>query len=193
MSTTRTTRRTLALTAAVIGFGLGGFGLAAAAEGVFEDGPSLNEPVESTIPETGDDNGTDAPELGDDNGTDVSAPVTVPEAGDDNGTDAPEIGDDNGGSTPDTIDDSTDSSVPSANPLPAPFSRTYESAGGSVSLTWTGTAFVLESTSAADGFVAEIHDQSWDRVRVDFEGEDGDHRIEVRISDDDNSLRVSIV
>ena len=176
MSTTRTTRRTLALTAAVIGFGLGGFGLAAAAEGVFEDGPSLNEPVESTIPETGDDNGTDAPEIGDDNGVD-----------------APEIGDDNGGSTPDTIDDSTDSSVPSANPLPAPFSRTYESAGGSVSVTWTGTAFVLESTSAADGFVAEIHDQSWDRVRVDFEGEDGDHRIEVRISDDDNSLRVSIV
>ena len=93
-------------------------------------------------------------------------------------------------STDNTTDDSTSNSNPGA-PLPAPFSQTYNSNGGSITVTWTGTAFVLDSVSAADGYTAEIEDQRWDRIRVDFEG-DNDSRIEVRISDDDNSVRVRI-
>lgn len=68
--------------------------------------------------------------------------------------------------------------------LPAPFTRTYESTGGSIGVTWTGTSFVLNSVSPAAGFTAEIEQQRWDRIRVDFDGERDDSRIEVRLSDD---------
>ena len=42
------------------------------------------------------------------------------------------------------------------------------------------------------GFDVEIKDQRWDRIRVEFKGSGDDARIEVRISDDDNSVRVKI-
>ncbi|MDO8362465.1 MAG: hypothetical protein Q7V88_06175 [Actinomycetota bacterium] len=76
-------------------------------------------------------------------------------------------------------------------PLPAPFTKTYSSAGGSITVTWDGNSFHLDSVDPADGFQADIHDNEADRIRVDFEGDD-DARIEVRISDDDNSVRVRI-
>ncbi|MCE9621182.1 MAG: hypothetical protein K8R99_02435 [Actinomycetia bacterium] len=108
----------------------------------------------------------------------------------------PDSVDDTVNSTPNSVDDDSNSSVPDnstpGQPLPAPFTETYTSAGGSITVTWNGTAFTLDSVNAATGFTAEIHDQRSDRIRVDFEGNDGDARIEVRISDDDNSLRVRI-
>ncbi len=83
------------------------------------------------------------------------------------------------------------SSVPN-NPLPAPFTKTYTSAGGSITVTWNGSSFSLDSINAAAGFDVEIKDQRWDRIRVEFDNGDDDSRIEVRISDDDNSVRVRI-
>jgi len=80
-----------------------------------------------------------------------------------------------------TVDDAPTTSVASA--LPEPFTTTYSSSGGSIGVTWSGTAFTLNSVSPAAGFRAEIEHQSWDRVRVDFEGADDDARIEVRIND----------
>ncbi|MEQ1699416.1 MAG: hypothetical protein ABMA25_04860 [Ilumatobacteraceae bacterium] len=97
-------------------------------------------------------------------------------------------------SVPDSSNPSSstpDSSVPS-NPLPAPFTKTYDSAGGSITVTWSGTAFTLDSVNAAAGFDVEIKDQRWDRIRVEFDNGDDDSRIEVRISDDDTSVRVRI-
>lgn len=96
-----------------------------------------------------------------------------------------------------TIPDSTtpDSSVPDSsvptNPLPGQFTKTYDSAGGSITVTWSGTAFSLDAVNAAAGHDVEIEDQRWDRIRVEFRG-DTDSRIEVRLSDDDNTIRVRI-
>jgi predicted signal transduction protein with EAL and GGDEF domain len=73
----------------------------------------------------------------------------------------------------------------------------YQSTGGSISVSWSGTALSINSISPAAGFVAAIEDSSWDKVRVDFESTDGnsgeghdDSRIEVRLHE--GSIRVSI-
>ncbi len=87
-----------------------------------------------------------------------------------------------------TVDDGPTTSVASA--LPEPFTTSYSSSGGSIGVTWSGTAFTLDSVTPAAGFRAEIEHQSWDRVRVDFEGADDDARIEVRI--DDGRLRFRV-
>jgi hypothetical protein len=91
-----------------------------------------------------------------------------------------------------TVPDSTtpSSSLP-ARSLPAPFTETYDSAGGSITVTWSGTSFSLDSVRATAGYSEEIKDQRWDRIRVEFRGDD-DSRIEVRLSDDDNTIRVRI-
>ena len=74
--------------------------------------------------------------------------------------------------------------------LPAPFTTSYSAAGGSIGVTWTGTALSIDSISPLPGIRAEIEDNSWDKVRVDFEGDGHESRIEVRI--DDGQLRVRI-
>ncbi len=184
-------RRSLAVGAVIIGFGIGGFTLASAAQGSFlDDNPSTADlaagadvsvtaeaevtvAVEATAPSsTSDDNSTDSTEVGDDNGTDDPA--------------THDVGDDHGNGS----DDHTTTTGPLAA-LPDPFTKSYESAGGSITVTWTGTAFVLDSVSASAGFSAEIEDQRWDRIRVRFHGQ-ADTRIEVRISDDNNQVRVKI-
>jgi hypothetical protein len=106
--------------------------------------------------------------------------------------DSPSTSIDDGPST--TIDDSPSTTIddgPSTtvSSLPAPFTQTYSSSGGSISVTWTGSSFSLGAVSPAAGYSAEIEDQAWDRIRVDFEGPD-DHRVEVRI--DDGQLRVRV-
>ena len=171
--------RTMIITATAIGVTLGAAGLAGAAQSVL--GGSDDLVSEISLPGT-DDSVTD-PTTGDTTGS--STDDTTGASTDDSVTD-----DSTDDSTDNTTDDSTSNSNPGA-PLPAPFSQTYNSNGGSITVTWTGTAFVLDSVSAADGYTAEIEDQRWDRIRVDFEG-DNDSRIEVRISDDDNSVRVRI-
>lgn len=84
-------------------------------------------------------------------------------------------------STPGT----TVTSAPVATSLPglAPFTDTYRSLGGSITVTWSGSAFVLQAVSPEVGFVAEVEDATATRVRVRFEGVDADSRIEVRVAD----------
>lgn len=78
---------------------------------------------------------------------------------------------------------SSTTSVPAAPPAPsvdAPFTRTYDSLGGSITVRWDGSVLDLVSVSPLEGFVSEIEDESATRVRVRFRGDD-DSRIEVRV------------
>ena len=90
------------------------------------------------------------------------------------------------GTSPDpgaSTDSSSTSSTPSSTvsePSLAPFSRTYESSGGSISVDWNGDSFTLLTVAAAPGFEAEIEDQRATRIRVRFRGDD-DVRIELRV------------
>ena len=72
---------------------------------------------------------------------------------------------------------------------PAPFTETYGSAGGSVTVSWSGTALGLVSVSPAGGYRADVEEAAWDRIRVDFDGAD-DSRIEVRLHDGRIQVRV---
>jgi hypothetical protein len=64
----------------------------------------------------------------------------------------------------------------------APFTRTYDSAGGSITVDWDGDSFTLLSVAPAGGFSSEIEDQQATRIRVRFRGDTGDARIEVRVN-----------
>lgn len=171
--------RAAVVVAATVGFVVGGMGLVAASQSSSLLSDDTKTSTEVSTPNSVDDTVNSTPNSVDD--TVNSTPNSV---------------DDTVSSTPNSVDDDSNSSVPDnstpGQPLPAPFTETYTSAGGSITVTWSGTAFTLDSVNAATGFEAEIHDQRSDRVRVDFESNDGDSRIEVRISDDDNSLRVRI-
>lgn len=218
MSTTRTLRqrlgnRTIVIAAGVIGFALGGVSLVAANHGddSADDNPSSSIDISVSAPGSSIDDSSSTVATVDTPATLVTAPessspaatvITVDDSVDDSIDDNTSsstpntIDDDTSSSTPNTVDDDTSTSgpggsVPTQN-LPDPFTRTYSSAGGSITVSWSGSAFILVSVTSADGFTAEIEDARWDRVRVDFEGNDDDARIEVRISDDDGSLRVNI-
>ena len=49
---------------------------------------------------------------------------------------------------------------------------------------------MLGAVNAAPGFTAEIHDNDGTRVRVDFEGADDEHRVEVRVEDGQVEVRI---
>lgn len=98
-----------------------------------------------------------------------------------------------------TIDDdngSTSTSVVTTNApsAPAPFTQTYSSAGGSITVTWNGSSLSLDAINANAGFVGEIEDGGGSRVRVDFESNSGsggdDARIEVRVEGGQIEVRV---
>ena len=161
----------------------------------------------STVPDnTIDDNATNSTvpdNTIDDNATNSTVPDNTIDDNATNSTVPDNTIDDNATSStvPDnTIDDNaTNSTVPdntiddnssTARPLPGPFTETYRSAGGSISVSWSGSAFSIDSISPAAGFVADIEDTSWDKVRVDFENDDDDARIEVRLHD--RQIRVRI-
>ncbi len=188
--------------AATIGFAVGAVGFAAAQPGdatpevvsapaTTDDGPvtSVDDGPTTSVddgPVTSVDDGPtvtsattvttvdDGPVTSVDDGPTVTSGTTVTTV-----DDGPVTSVDDGPVT--TVDDAPTTSVASA--LPEPFTTTYSSSGGSIGVTWSGTAFTLNSVSPAAGFRAEIEHQSWDRVRVDFEGADDDARIEVRIND----------
>jgi len=165
--------------AATIGFAVGAVGFAAAQPG--DATPEVVSAPATTDdgPVTSVDDGPttsvdDGPVTSVDDGPTVTSGTTVTTV-----DDGPVTSVDDGPVT--TVDDAPTTSVASA--LPEPFTTTYSSSGGSIGVTWSGTAFTLNSVSPAAGFRAEIEHQSWDRVRVDFEGADDDARIEVRIND----------
>lgn len=86
-------------------------------------------------------------------------------------------------SAPSTSAPSTSSASTSSAPAVAPFTRTYTSLGNSITVSWSGSAFTLQSVSPAAGFSAEIEDQAATRVRVRFRSDTDDTRIEVRVND----------
>ncbi len=57
-------------------------------------------------------------------------------------------------------------------------------------MTWNGSSLILGAVNAAPGFTAEIHDNDGSRVRVDFESNDGEHRVEVRVEDGQVEVRI---
>lgn len=188
--------RTLIITATAIGVTIGAAGLAGAAQSVLSSNSFSSDvalEAEVTTP-TSDDQATDDTTAGSTDDTTAGSTDDSTEDSTENSTDD-STDNTTGNSTDDSVDSDDDSSGPSSSnpglPLPAPFTKTYVSGGGSITVTWTGTAFVLGSVDASAGYTAEIEDQRWDRIRVDFEGAN-DSRIEVRISDDDNSVRVRI-
>ncbi len=81
-----------------------------------------------------------------------------------------------------TIDDSSTISSSEVSPPPIPpFTRTYQSVGGSITVDWNGSALGLLDVSAAAGFEPEIEDNEPLRIRVRFRGDDDDSRIEIRV------------
>ncbi|HTH05310.1 MAG TPA: hypothetical protein VL916_05550, partial [Ilumatobacteraceae bacterium] len=127
----------------------------------------------------------------DDNSTSTSVANTIDDDDDDDNTST---------SVANTIDDdddnSTSTSVATTNApaAPAPFTQTYSSAGGSITVTWNGSSLSLDSINANAGFVGEIEDGGGSRVRVDFESNGGsggdDARIEVRVEGGRLEVRV---
>ena len=116
---------------------------------------STNGPISSTV--TPDAPASTAPQA-----TTAPAPVTSPST-------AP---------TAPTVP-TTSSAAVVADP---PFTRRYDSRGGSITVDWNGSALSLVSVDANAGYESEIEDRSATRIRVRFRG-DVDVRIEVRVRD----------
>jgi hypothetical protein len=72
---------------------------------------------------------------------------------------------------------------------PAPFTKTYNASGGSITVSWNGSALSLDSVNEAAGYTAEIEDNSSTRVRVRFVGP-ADSRIEIRFENGDVTERI---
>ena len=82
---------------------------------------------------------------------------------------------------------STSSTV--ATQPPAPSTETYDSSGGSITVTWNGSALSLDAVNPADGHTAEIEDETATRVRVRFRGP-AESRIEVRVENGQVTERI---
>lgn len=89
-------------------------------------------------------------------------------------------------SNPTTSEPATSSSTPTV----APFTDTFGSDGGSITVSWNGSAFTLLAVSPAAGFTSEIEEESATRIRVRFRSDDDDHRIDVRV--EEGELRVVV-
>ncbi len=72
---------------------------------------------------------------------------------------------------------------------PAPFTKTYDSSGGSITVSWNGSSLSLDSVNPAAGYTAEIEDNAATRIRVRFRGP-GDSRIEVRFENGQVTSRI---
>ncbi len=212
--------RTAVAIAGSVGFALGAGGWVAASHGSDDPAPATTSSVESTVvPTSGPSTSgvettvfttidpivastvvtsTVVPTSVDVNvSTSVAgASTTVPNADDDDDDDDDADDDDDEAddvsttsSSPENTAASSSTSVP-APAAPAPFTKTYQSAGGSITVTWNGAALSLDAVSPSAGFEAEIDDQASDRVRVEFDNGDADWRIEVRF--DDGAIRERI-
>lgn len=89
-----------------------------------------------------------------------------------------------------TAPDPTTTAPTRTSPSLGPFTRTYDSAGGSITVAWDGDSFSLLAVAPATGFESEIEDQQATRIRVRFRGDPDDSRIEVRA--DSGQLTVDI-
>lgn len=85
------------------------------------------------------------------------------------------------GTTSTTIDDHTSTTQRSL----APGSDTYRIPGvATIAIAWADGRLTLVSYTVTSGWTAEIEDQRSDRIRIDFQSEDGDARFEARLDGD---------
>ena len=120
----------------------------------------------------------------------ADASSTVPNTTIDDNDDADDVTDADDGADVSTTSSSPENTAASSStsvPARAAFTKTYQSAGGSITVTWNGSVLSLDAVSPSAGFEAEIDDQASDRVRVEFDNGDADWRIEVRF--DDGAIR----
>ncbi|HEX5586754.1 MAG TPA: hypothetical protein VFZ17_05560 [Acidimicrobiia bacterium] len=83
-----------------------------------------------------------------------------------------------------TQDPTPSSAAPTpSGPDPAPVQRTFDSAGGSVTVELANGALAIVSTSTAPGYTQEIHDSGPSRVEVRFRNDDGEWRVRVDLVD----------
>ena len=82
-------------------------------------------------------------------------------------------------STTSTVPD--DSSSTTTAPAAAPVARTLQSAGGSVSVTITGSRVTLVAATPAAGFAADVRKSGPDTVEVRFTSGKRESRVEIRI------------
>ena len=87
-----------------------------------------------------------------------------------------------GGPNTTVVSNSTSTTAAGQPPI-QPFTKVYPSTGGSITVSWNGSALSLLAVSPAAGFQSEIEDNDSLRIRVRFRDGDGDSRIEVRVSD----------
>jgi hypothetical protein len=69
------------------------------------------------------------------------------------------------------------------SPSDPPSTETYSSPGGSITVRWDGVALSLQQVVPGPGFTHEVEHELADRIRVRFERDDGDFRIEIRVED----------
>jgi hypothetical protein len=133
--------------------------------------------IELVVPvPTSDATTTAAPDISTSSAPGAAVPTTTAASGGSTTTGAPTT-------TPSTTTTTTlPNTTTTVEAGPDPFTRTYSSAGGSITVSWNGTALSLDAVTPAPGYSAEVEDQRADRVRVRFEGDD-DSRIEIRVED----------
>jgi hypothetical protein len=114
-------------------------------------------------------------------GTDVPV-ATNPDPADS----APPAGSDDGSSLSPTAGRADDGAANATGTTPtgdATLTRTYTSAGGSVTVTLTNGSVALVSSSPASGYVQSVHDDGPTRVEVRFTDPNGEWRIRVDVVD----------
>jgi cytoskeletal protein RodZ len=156
------------------------------------DQPDAPAPTRSTVPTTtdapvGTSTTTISPPSTSSTGAPItaatpsSAPLGVPAS-----TSPQPITDPAAVTPPSTTSPTTAPTAPTTSSAPVvadpPFTRRYDSPGGSITVDWSGSALSLVSVDANAGYTSEIEDQSVSRIRVRFRG-DADVRIEVRVRD----------
>ncbi|HSH11714.1 MAG TPA: hypothetical protein VLA10_08000, partial [Ilumatobacter sp.] len=82
-----------------------------------------------------------------------------------------------GGPNTTVVSNSTSTTAAGQPPI-QPFTKVYPSTGGSITVSWNGSALSLVAVAPAEGFQSEIEDNQSLRIRVRFRGTDGDSRIE---------------
>jgi hypothetical protein len=159
--------------------------------------------AQHATPEPGDDSGVDPVGAAAANAKASTAPgsASTPEAADDNGQDpaghdaneANEANDDNGeDATTTTVEGATPTSMPdetttTAAPIPDGL-QTFTVTGGTVTVDVEGGVLSLVSATPNPGFVVDKSEARPDRVEVEFNGNDTQSRVRVRI--DGGRLRV---
>ena len=72
---------------------------------------------------------------------------------------------------------------------PAPFTKTYNSAGGSITVTWDGTALSLGAVDPGADETVEVEDNTATRIRIRFHGP-AESRIEIRFENGEVTERI---